>query len=363
MLKILHVVNVPWYNAVAWYALQTAIAQKQHGHSVIVAGDPGSPSVDEAERLGMGPGLRLPFSAPNPAGQWLASRGLRSFIEKNAIDVVNAHQGNGYFFIARAARSAKPAPLLVRTRGDVRPIKRHFLNRWLYGQYSHGVIAAAQCIYDRLRSDLRLSNAQCCWIPPAVDTTYFLPGKKPQNPIVTFGLVGRIDNKKGHLLAFAAFRKLSETGRDFRVLVAGPESDLSYGALRSAAREQGLESRIEFLGRVPDIREVMQRCDAGIIPSTASEAVCRVALEFSAMDVPVIASNLNGIPDVVKEGANGLLFETGNAEALFGCLKLFMEQGGRQKFEPRKYVEARHSFANLADASIGFYEQLRALRT
>src|SRR3989339_1491713 len=126
MLKILHVVNVPWYNAVAWYALQTAIAQKQHGHSVIVAGDPGSPSVDEAERLGMGPGLRLPFSAPNPAGQWLASRGLRSFIEKNAIDVVNAHQGNGYFFIARAARSAKPAPLLVRTRGDVRPIKRHF---------------------------------------------------------------------------------------------------------------------------------------------------------------------------------------------------------------------------------------------
>ncbi|MFH0920525.1 MAG: glycosyltransferase family 4 protein [Fibrobacterota bacterium] len=354
-LKILHIVNVRWYNAVAWYAVQTALAQKRQGHTVYIAGDPASPALDEAERLGIGPGLRLPFSAPNPAGQYGCARRLRRFIEENGIRVVNAHQGNGYFFIAYAARTAKNKPLLIRTRGDVRPAKGHLLNRWLYGAFSHGVIATSQCIHTGLRSSLGLSDAQCRLILPAVDTGFFRNHARTAGPVPTFGIVGRIDKKKGHLLALSAFRSLRERGRDFRVLIAGPESDLPYPTLRTYLNDSGLSDRVTLLGRVPDIREVMRQCDCGVIPSTESEAICRVALEFMAMGVPVIASRLNGIPDVVKEGQSGFLFETGDAASLAASLDRFLSGYSAQEMNPRRFVEQGHALERLADASVEYY--------
>jgi len=369
-LRILHVINVPWFNAVAWYGVQTAVAQQKQGHLLFVAGDPDSPSVTEADRLGIEHTLRLSFSTPNPLKQWFSARKLRSFIEEHKIDIVNAHQGNGYYAIAYATKTAKNRPILVRTRGDIRWPKNNGFNRKLYAEWSDGIIATSQVTSDRMTQTFAMPASQVRVILPAVDIDYFKRGDGAEEadasePFPVFGLVGRIDKIKGHKIVLAAFQKISKLEPNVRLVVAGPEQDVSYESLKGYAREHHLVQRIFFLGPVSDVRDVMRICDCGIIASTESEAICRVALEFMAMRVPVIASNLHGIPDVVKPAGSGTLFETGNVDDLAGKMREFLARKNEWrnlKNNARKWVEENFTFDRIGRESIEFYETLLTRR-
>ena len=82
------------------------------------------------------------------------------------------------------------------------------------------------------------------------------------------------------------------------------------------------DPRIEFMGLVKrdEMNEVMQRLDAIVVPSLWYENSPNVILEAFINQVPVIASRLGGMAELVKHKVNGLLFEPGNYEELAGHL-------------------------------------------
>lgn len=143
--------------------------------------------------------------------------------------------------------------------------------------------------------------------------------KSPQ-PVV--GVVGRITPQKGQHVLLRAAAHLASRGRNVQVVLVGaPDSnsaqDASYARfLESCIRELGLGGKVHLPGYQEDPNPFYAILDVLLIPSTVSEGLPLVALEALQWGVPVIGSDIGGIPEVVRDGVNGFLVPPGDERAL-----------------------------------------------
>jgi glycosyltransferase involved in cell wall biosynthesis len=102
----------------------------------------------------------------------------------------------------------------------------------------------------------------------------------------------------------------------------------------------------------PDVAPWLRSFDIFVLPSR-SEALSNSLMEAMACGCPVVASNVGGNPELVDDGARGLLFEPGNPQALAGALRRLMED-----------PDLARSFASNAEAFIreGFSRAVAAAR-
>jgi glycosyltransferase involved in cell wall biosynthesis len=173
---------------------------------------------------------------------------------------------------------------------------------------------------------LRLANATLRYAPPrkpvtvvpyGVDLARFRPparnGARPEDVVV--GAVARLSLEKGLDLLLRAAARLMDGGTPLRVVLAGD------GPLRAKltrlAKQLGMTERVDFRGEVPhdQVPSVLAELDIFVMPSRA-EGFGVAALEAQAMELPVVASRVHGIPDVVEDGRTGLLVPPGDEQAL-----------------------------------------------
>lgn len=154
--------------------------------------------------------------------------------------------------------------------------------------------------------------------------------------------VGRKEKVKGAKYLIEAFEKIKKEFPDFKLVLVG----------------EGMpEGKMTLMG----VRLKMRSCYCLVIPSL-SEGLPRVILEAMALGKPVVASRVGGIPDLVKDGENGFLFEVGNVEQLAKKLRTLLsnkemavEMGkcGREliqsQFSNEKYVANYLQMINTAN--------------
>jgi glycosyltransferase involved in cell wall biosynthesis len=157
------------------------------------------------------------------------------------------------------------------------------------------------------------------------------PMISPRQDRFTIGVVGRITEKKGHHLVLRAVARLAPAIRNrVQLLIVGSEApgceaDLQYAQrLRAETARQGLEQQVLWAGYRPDPSPCYASMDVLVHPSTA-EAMGIVVLEALDRGIPVIAARTGGIPEVVRDGVNGLLVPAGDEGALSQALTLFFE--------------------------------------
>lgn len=92
--------------------------------------------------------------------------------------------------------------------------------------------------------------------------------------------------------------------------------------LKALAKELNIE--VKFMGYVPDAREKMNDFDIFVLPSR-SEAMPYAVLEAGKVGLPVIATRVGGIPEIIENGENGVVIEPGSSETLFSSLLLLAE--------------------------------------
>ena len=168
--------------------------------------------------------------------------------------------------------------------------------------------------------------------------------------------VGRVTVEKGVEALLQAARQCPE----LPVRIAGDHS-LRADLLAAAPRN------VQFVGRLEreEVAQFYRKARFLVVPSLSLETFSLVAAEAMAHGLPVLASRIGGLPEVVDDGVTGLLFEPGNAEELSGLMRCLwrdaalcarLGQAGRQK-AMREYAEDVH-YARL----IGVYEKAMGLR-
>jgi glycosyltransferase involved in cell wall biosynthesis len=123
----------------------------------------------------------------------------------------------------------------------------------------------------------------------------------------------------------AAMRRILDCLPAARLAVVGDLRDVDYlRQVRSDAERLGVASQILWLGHRDDVRELMPALDVYLQPSLA-EPLGLAILEAMAVELPVVASDVGGIPEVVVRGETGILVPPADSAALAGAVIALMQ--------------------------------------
>ena len=147
------------------------------------------------------------------------------------------------------------------------------------------------------------------YIHNAVDANRFKPGERPPSNSLLY--VGRVNKKKGVEDLIHAMRNLVQKFPSAKLLIIG--SDPTGGAyieqVKELAHKLGVDKNIIFVGSVPnrEMPSYYQKASIFLFASHGGEGIPRSILEAMACGVPVVATEIAGIPEAVKEGVTGFL--------------------------------------------------------
>lgn len=177
------------------------------------------------------------------------------------------------------------------------------------------------------------------------------------------GAVGRLSGEKAFDVLIRAVHALLKTGRDVRLVIVGEGGERA--ALERLVAELGLADRVTLAGWQTDVRGYFEAMDAFAL-SSLREGLPNVLLEAMALEVPVVATRVNGVPRLVQDGENGLLVEAGDPIPLAAALDRLLGDGALQarfRAAGRETVEGRFSFAERIRKLAAVYEELLARPT
>ncbi|SRR6266851_173341 len=167
------------------------------------------------------------------------------------------------------------------------------------------------------------------------------PFSQPSREVTTIFCAARLAPEKGIEFLLQAFRVVAEVHNHIRLRIAGGGS--SRSSLEKMAVELGIANRVDFLGQLKETSIIGELCssDLFVLPSLA-EGLPVSLMEAMAVGVPVIATNVAGVSELIENGHNGLLVPPTNVPALAkSILKMIADSGlrtrvaecGRQKVE------------------------------
>ncbi len=179
-------------------------------------------------------------------------------------------------------------------------------------------------------------------------------------------VVGTVDRHKRQDLAVAALAALKSQGLDAELELVGAEADTAYAAeVRALAQRSGVAERVRFVGQSSDVPAHLLAADALLLP--AGEVTPLVIMEAMALGTPVIAARMGSIPDVVVDGASGLLVEPDDPAAIAAAVARLhheprlareLADSGRRRVEQhfdeaRSHMRLREEIARVVAARHG----------
>lgn len=205
------------------------------------------------------------------------------------------------------------------TRASSRKLDRLLLK--LCVRLSDRIIGVSQAIIDQVRQIVPVTEDQFCLIENGVDETLLSVqhewlGSEGHMRLIT---IGSLIPRKGIQIILKGL-KACGTSSLLRLTIVG--EGVEEVTLRHQVRDYGLADKVTFLGSVtPElIPAILGQHDVFVLASY-SEGRPNVVLEAMAAGMPVIASAIPGVDELVTDGRTGLLFEAGNVTALTSCIE------------------------------------------
>lgn len=294
---------------------------------------------------------------------------LVSFIRREQIDLIHAHEFTMNCYASLAAQRAG-VPIVCTVHG-----KNYYSDR-LYRRAAYRWVARRAGAFVAVSADLKtflmqrvgIAGEQISVVHNGIDTRRFKTSAEQRitsrrrlecdaNAFVVL-VVAALFAVKGHDELLRAMPSLIHRRPDTLLLLAG-EGPMEP-TLRSLARELGIEQHVRFLGFRSDVPDLLAAADAFVLPSH-SEGLPICIIEAMAADVPVIATAVGGVPEIIRDEENGLLVPDRSPDRL-ACAIL------RVATEPdlapqlcrlaQRTVSNEFSFTRMVDAYHGIYRGL-----
>ncbi|HEY5643651.1 MAG: glycosyltransferase [Gammaproteobacteria bacterium] len=239
-------------------------------------------------------------------------RGLLSaFRATRGVDVVHSHEGRGVY-AAWLRKEVSGTPYVV-TRRVNNPLGDSWLTRRAYTRASFVASVAAdvarivQTFDDRIRSCVIHSSSSGLPVDPATAKSIRdgFPGKW------IIGNVGALDNaQKGQEYIIEVARRMQESHPEFQFLFVGGGDDEAM--LRELGRDL---PNVAFAGWVDNVGDYLAAFDLFILPSN-KEGIGGILLDAMDRALPIIASRVGGLPEIVIDGENGILIDPRSPDQL-----------------------------------------------
>lgn len=173
--------------------------------------------------------------------------------------------------------------------------------------------------------------------------------------------VGRQEHQKGHSTLLDAARRLQPQRPDLVFIVAGREGRVS-GALDELRMSLPDPGRFRFVGHRPDVADLLAAADVFVLPSLY-EGLPGAVLEAMALELPIVASDIEPVLEVVEPGGNALVVAPRDAEALATAIATLLDDPDRRKAFGRRSGEifkASFTLERSAEQMLALYRRLTA---
>lgn len=244
--------------------------------------------------------------------------------------------------------------------------------RWYYTidrmsmRYYERVICVSD---DLLQQCIRsgVPESRCRLVENAIDADHFIrredrPAAKLRLGIpaarTVIGAVGRLSAEKGFDRLIAAFQRLVASGHDLHLCIIGDGPD--KGSLTRQVARLGLDDRVVIPGYQSNTIEWYHAMDVYAL-SSLREGMPNVVLEAMALEVPVVATKIAGVPRLVTDGENGLLVEPDSVDELAAALRtLIADVALRERLAQagRKTIEDRYTFTARMQRIRSIYDEV-----
>ena len=327
-LRIVHVVSSLNVGGMEHFVVRLAARQQTEGHRVSVVAMQGGPLREEAARLKL-----VAYELGGRSKVWRVLKAIGVFRWLRP-DVVHGHNATSLQY-ALLARRCTRAKIVITCHGRGKADYKE-PGPELWGQVDRVV-----CVSDAVaRATEDVPADRICVVRNGVDASMSARSREEVRRELRLGdaftaiIVARIDHLKGHDTLLRAWADVHRTDPEATLLIVGDGAERA--AMERLAAEAGVAAAVRFLGFRSDVIELLGAADLFLLPSL-TEGLPLSILEAMAHGLPIVATHVGGIPELVTEEREGLLVPPKDVAALAAAI-------GRMAFD----AEARGRFARQA---------------
>lgn len=309
-----------------------------------------------------------------PGVDWRCSRRLAKFLCEQQVTAIHAHQYTPFFYslLARGMRGAPPVIFTEhgRQHPDHRKLKRVVCNRLLL-RASDRVLAVGEAVRQALianegipgsRVDVLFNGVKLeAFRSAATDWTMRAAVRRElglaESDFVV-AQIARLNELKDHATAARAIARVTRQANNVQWLVAGDGEQRA--SLEAAIRDHGIGNVTKLLGTRHDIPRLLAASDACLL-SSISEGIPLTLIEAMAARLPVVATDVGGVSEIVVPEVTGLLASAGDDETLAQHLvRLAANRSLAARLGRNGAVRAKDlfSFERMAEGYADVFEQI-----
>jgi glycosyltransferase involved in cell wall biosynthesis len=337
--------------------------------------------ISTTEIRGTAGSLRLhPLHTPLALGEMsLAARAVHRASAGHQADIVHANsiRAGVVLGLARVA----PAARVVHVRDCLPPGLVTSATMRLIAATATTVVANSRYTADSVAA--AAPGARLTVVHNPVDLAHFDPAQldrsaararlgEPAAGRLLLGVVAQLSPWKGQDTAIEALRLVCEQGLDAHLLLIGSakfvaratrfDNEAYVRRLRALVADAGLEARVSWLGEREDVPELVRALDILLLPSQ-EEPFGRALIEAMALEVPVLATNVGGPVEILRDGCEGRLLAPGDPVAWAAAIRALAERPEEARAmgrAGRRRAERDFSLEHHVQAILDVYERAHA---
>ena len=325
-LRIIHTEASPGWGGQEIRIMEEMRWFRRQGHDLMLVAPPHSVLIEKATEEGFET-ANLLFTKNKIPGDLLRLFGI---IGKFQPDVVATHSSVDSWagLIAAKLRRVK---CRVRYRHVSTPVKDYFLNRWQYRSLCHLVLTTGECIRQPLLKKFSLPPDKVISAPTAVRSPDQILSKLDarKNLQAELGLdsdtrfIGQVSvlrSWKGHTVLVEAFSEIADSFPNLHLVLVG-EGPPMERVLKELISQNQYRHRIHLVGYKPDPWPYFRAFGVAALASLSHEGIPQSLLQAMYAEIPVVGTEVGGIPEIVRDGETGLLAKPGDADSLAKAIR------------------------------------------